>query len=83
MDGGLTMSEPITLYPVAGGTPLVTAAPSYAAELVAAGHYAYEPIPEPAEKAPAPDVTEAADEKPAAEKPKATAKTAQGRKGQL
>lgn len=75
------MSEPITLYPVAGGTPLVTAAPSYAAELVAAGHYAYEPQPEPAEKAPAPAVTDEAEEKPV-EKP-ATAKQAPRRKGQL
>lgn len=75
------MSEPIILYPTKGGAPLVTAAPSYAAELVAAGHYAYEPQPEPAPEAPAPTVTVEADEKPA-EKP-ATAKQATRRKGQL
>ena len=82
------MSEPITLYPVDGGAPLITAAPSYAAQLVASGAFAYHPappapLPAPQAKAPAPDVTEAAEEKPAADKPKATAKATTRRKGAL
>lgn len=75
------MSEPITLYPVKGGEPLVTAAPTYAAELVAAGMYSYEPAAE--KEAPAPDKEQPADEKPAAATQPATAKQATRRKGQL
>lgn len=76
------MAEPITLYPVKGGEPLVTAAPRYAAELVEAGQYSYTPLPEPATEAPAQSLNEA-DEKPAAVTQPATAKQATRRKGQL
>ena len=82
------MGEPITLYPVDGGDPIIVVAPSYAARLVASGEFAFHPappapLPAPQAKAPAPDVTEAAEEKPAAEKPKATAKATTRRKGAL
>jgi len=41
------MAEPVTLYPVKGGEPLVCAAPSEVRRLLETGEWALKPVPQP------------------------------------
>lgn len=41
------MAEPVILYPMHGGEPLVCAAPSEVQRLVETGEWALEPVPQP------------------------------------
>lgn len=47
------MAEPVTLYPVKGGEPLICAAPSEVRRLLETGEWALVPQPQPEPK-PAP-----------------------------
>lgn len=63
------MAEPVTLYPVRGGEPLVCAAPSEVQRLVEMGEWTLEPLPQPepeklAPKPAAPEPMQAAPAKP-------------------